>query len=41
MFEISMENVKEKIMTHPKVTVILPVYNVEEYLRQCLDSAVS
>ena len=25
----------------PQVTIILPVYNVEEYLRQCLDSVVN
>ena len=24
-----------------KVSVIIPVYNVEEYLRQCLDSVVN
>ncbi|MCL2648690.1 MAG: glycosyltransferase [Phycisphaerales bacterium] len=28
-------------MIQPKVTVILPVYNVETYLRQCLDSVVN
>ncbi len=25
----------------PKVSIIIPVYNVEEYLRQCLDSVVN
>ena len=25
----------------PKVTIIIPVYNVEKYLRQCLDSVVN
>ncbi|MBR5159987.1 MAG: glycosyltransferase, partial [Thermoguttaceae bacterium] len=25
----------------PKVSIIIPVYNVEIYLRQCLDSAMN
>ena len=25
----------------PKVTIVIPVYNVEQYLRQCLDSVVN
>ena len=28
-------------MQIPKVSVIIPVYNVEAYLRQCLDSVVN
>ena len=27
-------------MGSPKVTVVVPIYNVEKYLRQCLDSIV-
>ena len=27
-------------MSHPRVSVILPVYNVEAYLRECLDSII-
>ena len=25
----------------PKISVIIPIYNVEKYLRQCLDSVVN
>ncbi|MGL4394078.1 MAG: glycosyltransferase family 2 protein, partial [Brevinema sp.] len=28
-------------MSNPKVSVIIPVYNVEQYLRECLDSVVN
>ena len=28
-------------MSTPKVSVVVPVYNVEKYLRQCLDSLVN
>jgi glycosyltransferase involved in cell wall biosynthesis len=28
-------------MSKPKITIIIPVYNVEPYLRQCLDSVVN
>ena len=25
----------------PKISVIIPIYNVEKYLRECLDSVVN
>ena len=25
----------------PKVSIVIPVYNVEEYLRECLDSVIN
>ncbi|MDD6929024.1 MAG: glycosyltransferase, partial [Bacteroidales bacterium] len=25
----------------PKISVIIPIYNVEKYLRRCLDSVVA
>ncbi|MTK64145.1 MAG: glycosyltransferase family 2 protein [Methanobacterium sp.] len=28
-------------MTEPKISIIIPVYNAEEYLKQCLDSLVN
>ena len=28
-------------MANPKISVILPVYNVEKYLSECLDSIVN
>lgn len=28
-------------MTQPKVSVLIPVYNVEKYLRECLDSVIN
>ncbi|MBP0981297.1 MAG: glycosyltransferase family 2 protein, partial [Oscillospiraceae bacterium] len=28
-------------MTQPKVSVIIPVYNTEKYLRECLDSVIN
>ena len=30
----------EEIVTAPKISVLVPIYNVERYLRQCLDSLV-
>ena len=31
----------DKTTTMPKVSVVIPVYNVEKYLRQCMDSVVN
>ena len=28
-------------MTNPKISIIVPVYNVEKYLSECLDSIVN
>ena len=33
--------IQNKINYEPKVSVIIPVYNVEEYLRECLDSVIN
>ena len=33
--------IQNKIKYTPKVSVIIPVYNVEKYLRECLDSLVN
>ena len=27
-------------MTEPRISVIIPVYNVEAYLRRCVDSVI-
>ena len=32
---------KKQSVTTPKISVIIPVYNVEKYLRQCLDCVVA
>ena len=37
-----LRNIDYTIQTmQPKITIIIPVYNVEKYLRQCLDSVVN
>ena len=28
-------------MSMPKVSIVIPCYNVEKYLRQCLDSVIN
>lgn len=28
-------------MVEPKITIIIPVYNTEKYLRKCLDSILA
>ena len=28
-------------MNNPKISVIIPVYNVEKYLSECLDSIIN
>lgn len=33
--------IQNKISYTPKVSVIIPVYNTEEYLRECLDSVIN
>lgn len=32
---------EEKVMSKPAVSVVVPVYNVEKYLRECLDSIIN
>ena len=33
--------IKNKKCGIPKVSIIIPVYNVERYLRECLDSVIN
>lgn len=39
--DIFKEKIKEEMMQRPKVSIILPVYNVAPYLRQSLDSIIA
>ena len=38
---IENRNVMEENNTKPKISVIVPVYNVEKYLRRCVDSILT
>lgn len=41
-FESKISQLKEEnINTNPKISVIVPVYNVEKYLRHCLESIIN
>lgn len=31
---------EDSLTTTPKISIIIPVYNVEDYLRPCLDSMI-
>ena len=34
-------NFEESNLNHPKVSVIIPIYNMEKYLKECLDSIIN
>ena len=36
--EVSVSRFAVSTVTHPSVSVVIPVYNTQEYLRECLDS---
>ena len=40
-FFITLEKYKEKYKNDRKISIIVSVYNVENYLRQCLDSILN
>lgn len=33
--------IKNQMKKQPLISVLIPVYNVEKYLRECLDSVIS
>ncbi len=39
--EEELKQIAENPLTQPKVSIIIPIYNVSQYLRLCLDSAVN
>lgn len=38
---IKVKKKTEKVLLMPKISIIIPIYNVEKYLKECLDSVVN
>ena len=36
----SKDKKKRMMMSSPKISIVIPVYNTEKYLKKCLDSLV-